>query len=432
MMPPNNPVQKRPVQKKPVQTKSKIAAKLGFKTPQLDEFLSGAGFQEVFSRYSSERNRRKTQENWPAAKYEQVPLACDRRYSLSAEAWDQLDFEYLEADDVWGATIVALSQRLPEFGAQNPQTYRLIYETFLHVNNKGIIAPSSRKRHSSEIKKSVLEALDEESSQKRYKQLLEDTTQQEDQAQKFIKDPTSMLTPAEKIHTIRWENMKGDGGLSDIEVERRKDLPSTREKICSPEKFAWAVDVRDHLRRLFKLKDFGLDISSIRILQGDEIIVLENANWPDIKQTQRQDLAEIQTKILQGCFDDKPVVRYHRQMNEAEKLEFHKNMMDSNSLDWHHANSVSRETQMTNRALGERTSEEYGGTASYSPSIYIDPKNLFMNLPPDLHQKQYIYDNTSNEEPNEEMNVDEDNREYWISENEESAKEINIDEDDKE
>ena len=94
-----------------------------------------------------------------------------------------------------------------------------------------------------------------------------------------------MLTPAEKIHTIRWENMKSDGGLSDIEVERREDVPSTTAKICSPEKFARAADVRDHLRRLFKLKDFGLDISSIRILQGDEIIVLENANWPDIKQT---------------------------------------------------------------------------------------------------------------------------------------------------
>ena len=176
MVPPNNPVQKKPVQKEPVQTKSKIAAKLGFTTPQLDEFPSGARFQKVFSRYSSERNRPKTRENWPAAKYEQVLLACDQRNSLSAEAWDQLDFEYLEVDDDWGATIVALSQRLPECGAQNPQTYRLIYDTILHVNNKGIIAPGSRKRHSSEIKKSVLEALDEESSQKRYKQLLEDTT----------------------------------------------------------------------------------------------------------------------------------------------------------------------------------------------------------------------------------------------------------------
>ena len=40
-------------------------------------------------------------------------------------------------------------------------------------------------------------------------------------------------------------------------------------------------------------------------------------------------------------------------------------MMDSNSPDWHHANDASRENQMTNRALGELTSEEYEGTASY-------------------------------------------------------------------
>ena len=77
----------------------------------------------------------------------------------------------------------------------------------------------------------------------------------------------------------------------------------------------------------------------------------------ELTETQRKDSAEIQTKILQGCFDNKLVARYHRQMNEAEKLEFHKRMMDSNSLDWHPANNVSRETQMTNRALGERTSE---------------------------------------------------------------------------
>ena len=62
----------------------------------------------------------------------------------------------------------------------------------------------------------------------------------------------------------------------------------------------------------------------------------------------------------------------------------------------------------------------------------MDPKDLFMNLRPDLYQKQYVPDNTFNEEPEGEMNVDEDDREYCVSEIEEPEKKINIDEDDKE